>query len=162
MYVNYTIDHKLLELKELQDLQRSHRTAAWVALSAIIHFTKHADGMDLYVKQFAEDWNIKRGTLKSALDYLVEKNLIAVVRDYQRNGNIPRKYVAKRLVPRAQKVGPSSAKGWSSRDQVNNSKRIINQNSDDVNTSHSSSISTLNTYKPLSTEEIIKLKQGNK
>jgi hypothetical protein len=109
--MNYSINHDLLKDEYILTLKGSKQTASWVALCFIVHWTKERGYADFHSTAFANSWNWKPSTVKDALEGLVGAGLIKCTREYSRKGNIPRRYVAKRYVPRGKKVYPQGSKG---------------------------------------------------
>lgn len=126
--MNYSVDHNLLTDPIFEKLKGSKKTTTLIVLSAIRHFTKHIGFMDLYSRQFAEDIGVHRNTLSNVLKMLVEKKYIKVIKAYQRQGNIPNRYVSLKVVHGRQKVVHTDTGGGTPGYTVNNSNKNYKQN----------------------------------
>ena len=163
--MNYSLDHKLLEDDYILTLKGSVRHISWVALCQIVHFTKHSKDKhycDFRVRAMAEAWNCKAGTIKIALEGLMEAGLIKRTRLYQRNGKIPARYVALKYVnnriPKGTKLHPLGHKAASPRDKVNNYNNYKYNDNDFYQSSSSNSSKEVDPLEQLMKEELNKQK----
>ena len=124
--MNYNIDHNLLKDPYISELNGKLKVVTWVVYSFILHFTKHLGYVDFYTTSFANDWQTKPDMVKQAIEGLIKVGYIKRTRLYQKKGNIPARYEAKRYSQKGTKVYPKSSQGISKSAKVkelnNNSK----------------------------------------
>ncbi len=128
--MNYNIDHNILKDPIFKKLNGSARRTTWLVWSLVSHFTKNIGYVDLYVNQYAIDLGVHRKTVQASLNYLVDQGWIKIIGEWQREGNVPRRYVATKHSQARQKHSQTDTQAWSGGAIVNNSKRIINSDND--------------------------------
>ena len=143
--MNWSIEHSLLEDEYISGLTGSKRVASWIAMCFIVHWTKTRGFADFHSTAFAKDFGWKPNTVKVALEGLEEAGLIKCIRQYSRKGNIPRRYIAKRYVPKVKKVRPQGTKGIAPGDN-NNNVNYYNTQDDDFNQSSLVNVSPKQSY----------------
>jgi hypothetical protein len=94
MTINYSIDHKLLQLPVFIDQTGHLKRALLISLSLINHFTTHKGTCIFYQSQLAEDWDITDRYFREALRLLKEHKLIKLVKSYDRKTQTPAVYMA--------------------------------------------------------------------
>tara|TARA_R110000796_G_scaffold227989_1_gene344975 strand:+ start:609 stop:1088 length:480 start_codon:yes stop_codon:yes gene_type:complete len=94
MTINYSIDHKLLQLPVFTDKSGHLKRALLISLSLIQHFTTNAGTCIFYQSQLAEDWDITDRYFRDALRLLIDHKLIKLVKSYDRKAQTPAVYVA--------------------------------------------------------------------
>ncbi len=94
MTINYSIDHKLLQLPVFIDKTGHLKRALLISLSLIKHFTKHKGTCIFYQSQLAEDWDITDRYFREALGLLKDHKLIKLVKAYDRKTQTPAVYLA--------------------------------------------------------------------
>lgn len=147
----YTINPELLELECLKDLQRGNRTAAFVVLSFICHWTLLAKQptAQLRLGILAETWNIKQSTFSKAVKMLEECGLIKCVKPWQRVGSKPGEYIIvdkSSYIPGVTKLYTRSHLAIASRTTVNNYNNNYKKN--DSSNKESSSKGDTSSYRP--------------
>ena len=127
--MNYNVDHNYLKEPLFENLKGSRKYCTWLLLSFIRHWTRwnKTNSVMLYQGQYAKDIGVNRATLRDCLNHLIELGEVKCIKPYQRLGNQPGIYSAKRLVSRDPKVGIKSDQGRLREDMVNNSKELLKQ-----------------------------------
>lgn len=123
--LNYHVNHNDFELEGLKKLKAPSRIAAWLIYSNIKHFSKSSVGYcDVYQSKWASDLGLDARTISKAIKCLLDNGHIRLIKAYQRDGNQPARYCIG-----SKKVLHWEQKGTALETGVNNSKRIIKQNS---------------------------------
>lgn len=124
MYINYPMDHKLLEHPAIIDLKGGIKICAWHSLCVIKQFTLHTDSkcFELREGQFSEDIGRNKKTLVKALMHLESKGVIEMVSDWQRKGNRSRVW---RYSLKDHKVWSKRPSGMVLKTRVNNTKVLL-------------------------------------
>jgi|688.fasta_scaffold350932_3 hypothetical protein len=120
--MNYSIDEDFFSIKEIWDnLTKAQFTAMLITVNQISHWTINAGFCDFSVNAVCKKYHMNKREVNGSLQRLIELDLIKCIRQYQREGNQPARYITtKRFGQVSKKVRPAGSKGWASRARVNN------------------------------------------
>ena len=138
MNIYYRVDHRLLQLKEVQTIKKGQeRTIALLLLSMLIQLSESYGYFDYYQGQIAEDFGANPQRLANIMKKFKSWGWVDTIYPYQRKGNLPARIKSsdklKRYIQNHSKVYTESPKGIDQRVTVidlNRSKPKMNDSNE--------------------------------
>ena len=92
MNINYSVDHKLLQIEPIKDLKGNLRIATWHTLCMIIHFSRHTGSCKFPKNQMSKSLGMKNNYFGEATKILLNGNWIKELKPYDKASQEPAIY----------------------------------------------------------------------